>query len=62
VNQVFADHNCVIVTTQLGDKLKQTIRITDAILDERQAGNYYCIVGEDHQLWGENITPFGEAD
>ena len=52
----------VIVTQPLGKKLKNAIRTTDGISDERRAGNYYRIVGEDRLLWGGDITAFGEVD
>jgi len=52
----------VVVTPPLGAKLAQCVRTTDAVSDERRAGNYYRVVDGDRLLWGGDITAFGVHD
>jgi gamma-glutamylputrescine oxidase len=48
----------IVVTPPLA-ALGQVIRTTDAVSDDRRAGNYYRIVAGDRLLWGGDITAFG---
>ncbi len=50
------------VTTPLGPLLQDVIRTSDAVSDNRRAGNYYRLVGDNRLLWGGDITAFGRHD
>ena len=49
----------VAVTAPLGEKLFDAIRYNGAIADERRAGDYYRIVGDDRLMWGGRISTRG---
>ena len=46
----------VVLTEPLGERLQASIRTTDALGDDRRAGDYYRIVEGDRLLWGGHIT------
>ena len=50
------------VTSPLGPLLQDVIRTSDAVSDDRRAGNYYRLVGDNRLLWGGDITAFGRHD
>jgi len=50
------------VTSPLGPPLQDVIRTSDAVSDDRRAGNYYRLVGDNRLLWGGDITAFGRHD
>ena len=50
------------VTSPLGPPLQDVIRTSDAVSDDRRAGNYYRLVGDNRLLWGGDITAFGRYD
>jgi gamma-glutamylputrescine oxidase len=49
------------VTAPLGEKLFEAIRYNGAIADERRAGDYYRIVGDDRLMWGGRISTRGST-
>ena len=50
------------VTAPLGPLLQDVIGTSDAVSDNRRAGNYYRLVGDNRLLWGGDITAFGRHD
>ncbi|MBF8779700.1 FAD-binding oxidoreductase [Pseudomonas fulva] len=46
----------VVLTEHLGERLRQIVRTTDAVGDNRRASDYYRIVDGDRLLWGGHIT------
>lgn len=46
----------VVLTEHLGDRLRDVVRTTDAVGDNRRASDYYRIVDGDRLLWGGHIT------
>ncbi|EKT4465041.1 FAD-binding oxidoreductase [Pseudomonas putida] len=46
----------VVLTEHLGERLRDVVRTTDAVGDNRRASDYYRIVDGDRLLWGGHIT------
>ncbi|WP_421783369.1 NAD(P)/FAD-dependent oxidoreductase [Kiloniella litopenaei] len=46
----------VVVTEKLGARVHELVKTSAAILDDRQASDYYRIVDGDRLLWGGRIT------
>ena len=47
----------VLLTESAPDRIRQAIRISDAVSDNRRAGDYYrCVEGGERILWGGKIT------
>ncbi|HEY8016139.1 MAG TPA: FAD-binding oxidoreductase [Dongiaceae bacterium] len=47
----------VLLTEAAPDRIRQAIRTTDAVSDNRRAGDYYrCVAGGERILWGGKIT------
>ena len=46
----------VVLTEHLGERLRDVVRTTDAVGDNRRASDYYRIVEGDRLLWGGHIT------
>ena len=47
----------VLLTEAAPERIRQAIRTTDAVSDNRRAGDYYrCVAGGEHILWGGKIT------
>jgi len=47
----------VLLTESAPDRIRQAIRISDAVSDNRRAGDYYrCVAGGERILWGGKIT------
>lgn len=46
----------VVLTEHLGEHLRDVVRTTDAVGDNRRASDYYRIVEGDRLLWGGHIT------
>lgn len=49
----------MVLTEPLGERLQASIRTTDALGDDRRAGDYYRIVEGDRLLWGGHIATRG---
>jgi len=47
----------VLLTESAPERIRQAIRTTDAVSDNRRAGDYYrCVAGGERILWGGKIT------
>ncbi len=47
----------VLLTEAAPERIRQAIRTTDAVSDNRRAGDYYrCVAGGERILWGGKIT------
>jgi hypothetical protein len=46
----------VAVTAPLGERLFDAVRYSGAVADNRRAGDYYRIVGDDRLMWGGRIS------
>ena len=62
LRRMFLPITTYIAVTPPLPQLRRVIRTTDAVSDDRRAGNYYRIVAGDRLLWGGDITAFGRHD
>ncbi|MBI07960.1 MAG: FAD-dependent oxidoreductase, partial [Rhodospirillaceae bacterium] len=56
LRRMFLPITTYIAVTPPLPQLRRVIRTTDAVSDDRRAGNYYRIVAGDRLLWGGDIT------